>query len=964
MGSSGKSGGAGSGSKDYYGDIGAVLCIGPVDAIMSIIIDSKEVWTGGPGGLQRAGQPNPVQITVEGYGTAWFYWGEADQVLDPVGEKLLSDGGHPPYRNQALIVLKSFLFGRERVSAPNLEVVVRRKPRQNIVTGAAALLDADGQANPIAVVAEILTNPVFGLGLPDSFIEASSWQAAADALLANASLTYISPALTSPKTARTLLDELREYYDGWFRFNPAGKITAGRWSHGEAPPTWDAGNTLTAADLTEEPSIDTASWAETSNEVNVKFVDAGSAWKDGALTVQSGYNRELTGEPRQLNIERPHITRPDQAAALGAEHLKIVETPKFSGTLKVRGVKAAALPPGSLFKLTHDLLGLDFIARVVQRRLAAPPSETGTIDFEAERALSVVHAPTAATAGIYDAPAATERITAKFFQPPASLLGDNYLLVILARRLEPLTSGLRLWFQQEDVTLFQDLGAQFNWAVNGQLAAPYSSALGDPDDDSEAFAITWPVRPLDSDLDIISEAQTADMIADDFLLAFVFSASDPKRFEILTVRELRFDGGTVYAKVRRGRFSTSALDFVAGDQVWVIRRDFITSHTHAQFPALSRAQNTGVFRLQSLSSFGVGDLTNPDECPDIPYVFREVFPKDVTDFTIEANRLTWVPVADSYIAGYRIRYHQGERTSWTDAVELHTGLLTDSPYQSDELPSGPVTFLLKAVDTSGSESQNPATIVTDLGDPAVANVIETIDLEALGWPGIITGGSVGVDGLEANSITLMWSANTSLPMWAADSSALMWPPATYGAMTYLASVTIPANYSPSTLTISSEIIGTPWTLYWRKPLTTPMWSSDDTKLLWGTVDTVPLWNFAAWQPWPGSAVVSGETQLDFLISTGEAPLKGEVKEFVLNFDVPDVTETLQNVTISAAGTRLPITQTYRAIKGVQLTVQADGNGAITVRIEDKNPANGPLVKCFNAAGVAVDGLIDALVQGY
>jgi hypothetical protein len=54
-----------------------------------------------------------------------------------------------------------------------------------------------------------------------------------------------------------------------------------------------------------------------------------------------------------------------------------------------------------------------------------------------------------------------------------------------------------------------------------------------------------------------------------------------------------------------------------------------------------------------------------------------------------------------------------------------------------------------------------------------------------------------------------------------------------------------------------------------------------------------------------------------------------------------------------------------AIKNIQITVQADGNGGVTARYADKtNTTLGPMVYVLNAAGAQVPGLIDAVIQAY
>ncbi|HSM84613.1 MAG TPA: hypothetical protein VLT16_00620, partial [Candidatus Limnocylindrales bacterium] len=113
--------------------------------------------------IKRSEQPNPYAFTIPNRGHAYFYWGTDNQTLRVGG--VLSKNDHPAYRNQALIELEGFLFGIERTTAPNVEVVVRKAPAQTIVVDAAADLDVDGQANPAVVALELMTNPLFGAGL-------------------------------------------------------------------------------------------------------------------------------------------------------------------------------------------------------------------------------------------------------------------------------------------------------------------------------------------------------------------------------------------------------------------------------------------------------------------------------------------------------------------------------------------------------------------------------------------------------------------------------------------------------------------------------------------------------------------------------------------------------------------------------------------------------------------------------
>ncbi|WAV90450.1 phage tail protein [Oxalobacter aliiformigenes] len=114
-------------------------------------------------------------------------------------------------------------------------------------------------------------------------------------------------------------------------------------------------------------------------------------------------------------------------------------------------------------------------------------------------------------------------------------------------------------------------------------------------------------------------------------------------------------------------------------------------------------------------------------------------PANVPWFVIEGNTLSWGEVSDLDVDGYLIRFHYGHNRNWDDASPLHTGVLTQCPFTPEKLPQGPITLMIKAVDTSGNESAKPAVIETRFGDVLVGNVIETIDFQEQGYPGVVTG---------------------------------------------------------------------------------------------------------------------------------------------------------------------------------------------------------------------------------
>lgn len=521
----GKGGGGGTEVYDYNGSIAGAVCCGPVDGLVALIVDGKKVWPKTQGWnpaksysiyelvdldgityialsahtssalnappnatfwsryvVTRDGSANPYAFTVEDYGQAYFYWGTTNQTLDTTGEKLLNDNGHPPYRRQAVLVLKDFLFGRERVSAPNIEVIVRRHPKQTPIAGTAAFV-ADGQANPVGALLDLYTDPVYGAGLtldavggPDSTTAVST----ANALIADAAKTWISPILTQAKSLRQFTAELLAYYDGWVRFNRLGEIEFGKFNHNTAYPTFTKGNTIDFNDLIDEVSYSAEGFASTFNQTQVQFTDRERSFRDGSVTSVSGYNLAVTAEPRTAKIERPWITRRQQASDHAAEWGKINSEPKISGSLVVRAERAEQINPGDFFLLTHDDLSISIVCRCIGKDVAQPPAGRVTLRFQSDLGSAPIPFQPQASASSGTAFPDAESLTLhQFFQPPPSMVESiaQAVVVPLVARSNALTTGANVWVKQDDVTGFFYLDTISSFAVHGTLQQNYNPTI-------------------------------------------------------------------------------------------------------------------------------------------------------------------------------------------------------------------------------------------------------------------------------------------------------------------------------------------------------------------------------------------------------------------------------------------------------------------------------------------------------
>ena len=333
-------------------------------------------------------------------------------------------------------------------------------------------------------------------------------------------------------------------------------------------------------------------------------------------------------------------------------------------------------------------------------------------------------------------------------------------------------------------------------------------------------------------------------------------------------------------------------------------------------------------------------------------------PSDVATFTIDGDRLSWSPVTDLDLAGYQIRFQYGANTWWDSAAPLHEGLLTSSPYTITQALQGAVTLLIKAVDTSGNVSANAATISTDLGATELANLF-------LSWPqaptfadGTISGGSVSGGELVADANDQFYGPDDE-PFYGADGD-VFYLPGTYGEMSYTWAV------SPSaagTLVLEHTVEADAFTIEYARDSNAAFYGADADPFYGDDADSF-YGTPGAWQVWPGTLELLETEAITFRITTAGGATQGTISVATPKLDVPDAIENFQDVAIAAAGTRLTLTKSFRAIARVLLTVQTDGHGGISATIEDKNETLGPLIKVRDAAGTAVDGLVDAICQGY
>ncbi len=365
---------------NYYANLAAVVCHGPVDAIEKIFFNGDVVWEmdeeDGP--LERDGDIW-TNLTLEGHALnpARLYWGTKAQ---NAGEVLGASGlQHPKYPGQCILYFDQVYFGFNQTNAPNVEVIMSRYPEwpwEEITVP----VNIGGDCNPVAVICELLMSPLYGLGWDVSRLDQSSLLAVA-AQLAEEEIG-ISPYITKQTSARQLIAQICEYFDGYPLITAEGKFSLGLM---RAAADVEALPLIDEAVLTEEPELDTESWRGVKTKTWVKFNDRTREYKENALSYRAPGVAQLAGDNTPQTLERMWVTNPQFAQKLAAAAGRAAALPATGGSLSVR--KSAALKPGDLFRFSYAHLGIEeLVMRVVSTSLSRPEAREVSLEVVLDRA--------------------------------------------------------------------------------------------------------------------------------------------------------------------------------------------------------------------------------------------------------------------------------------------------------------------------------------------------------------------------------------------------------------------------------------------------------------------------------------------------------------------------------------------------------------------------------------------------
>lgn len=305
-------------------------------------------------------------------GTAFLYGGRWDQtvsaadVIDDWEQTQLDLGTdlRTPYRGYVVLAFRGTSVGGWTTDGPNLpayQPVIHNPvaiPGYESTTGPIGGAGG-GDANPAAVLYDLLTNHWGRLGFPAAEVDAASFADAAATLAVEGH--GISLYLTDAQSARDAIADILKQIDAVIYEEPTTGTLALRLIRDD----YVTGD-LFVANSSTMVGIDwhAATWADAPTAVVVNFTDASRGWIQGSEYAQNPAALSMGGDMhRPASYDYRGVTSRRLAAEIAARELALVSVPLLRATITLTAA-AYALRPGDAIRVVYAPWGIDTVMRV------------------------------------------------------------------------------------------------------------------------------------------------------------------------------------------------------------------------------------------------------------------------------------------------------------------------------------------------------------------------------------------------------------------------------------------------------------------------------------------------------------------------------------------------------------------------------------------------------------------------
>lgn len=428
----------------YYLGMHLGLCAGPVDAVTRIDCGERTAWTGSVtssssitldaedlwGGEKREGG---VAGTVD------VAFGETTQAVNSYLSRKI---GAPmsAFRGVLSLICRQVYIGTNPYVKP-WAVEVKRLPDP---TWNATKRDIGGNANPAHMIRELITSPTWGMGLPSSLVDNTSFTSAANTLYSEG--LGLSLVWTQQEPVSAFLQSILDHIGAVIYVDPAtGKFVLKLIRQDYTP---SACLLLDESNILRLESFSRRSLDETVNEIVVSYHDR-ATYTDTTVAAQDLGNIAAQGAVVSESRSYPGLPTATLAARV-AERDVVAAAALIAQVRLTVNREAYSLRPGDVFRLTWPPLGLsEVLFRVGE--ISGGTLEDGAIRLSA--AQDVFGLPSATYLGVQAAGWA-DPVTAPAPCPQETLLEAPYWDV--ARKL----SAADLDYLDTGVGFLQALGSR------------------------------------------------------------------------------------------------------------------------------------------------------------------------------------------------------------------------------------------------------------------------------------------------------------------------------------------------------------------------------------------------------------------------------------------------------------------------------------------------------------------------
>jgi hypothetical protein len=612
---------------------------------------------------------------------------------------------------------------------------------------------------PDLIVSDFMSSPTAGVGFPSSKMGSlTTFKTYTQALG-----LFLSPALTEQvQASQTLTDLLTAtnsdlvWSQGLLKIVPYGDTTVtgnGVTYTPDVTPIYDLTDDDFLLNGADDPIIiKRKTQADAYNCIQIEYRDRSSDYNLAIAEATDLANIDLYGRRTQSPIAMHAIC--DQAVAVAVAQMVLQRTLYIRNTYEFTlGWRFCLLEPMDVVTITHTLLGLDHLQVRISEITEDP--EGGLSVIAEEFPFGVAHPPLISTQvssgySVNSNSAPSGIAEPFFFEAPIEKTSVTNLGIYAAvSGLDETWGGANVWVSLDGST-YKKI-ATINGGARYGVSTSSVGASSAGSDGVNSLGVTL----AGTGGQLLSGTSTDALVLNTLCY--------------LDGEYLAYTGATLTATnsytltgLNRGAYTTATPAHTSGaafarvdDSLPMVEIDpsYIGKQIWFKFTSFNQYQS-GETDLSTAKAYAY----------TVTGAMLKLPPAPVDSFlvTVQADgtrQYSWsynkgAPADVTNGGGYRIKYYLGTTTDWTVMTDAHpTGLITYSPFESNQLAAGTYTFAIKAVDSLGNESATANFLTVTLTDPRLNNVLIQRQERELLWPGVITNGFVFNGSIYAKSLT-------------------------------------------------------------------------------------------------------------------------------------------------------------------------------------------------------------------